>query len=116
MDIQKILKEIKIKENLSQKEIAEKLDVPASYISDMIAGRKTITGKTIKKFKSVFPYCFPQEAELPFSATTERKSVFSEKNIEVLDRLLTMLEQSLIEKDKQIATLQEQVSKLIDSK
>ncbi|MBQ9255290.1 MAG: helix-turn-helix domain-containing protein [Clostridia bacterium] len=57
MSIQEVINLIKSKENLSKGEIAERLNVNNSYISDMIAGRKPVTLDMIERIKKVFPYC-----------------------------------------------------------
>jgi ribosome-binding protein aMBF1 (putative translation factor) len=70
-EFKKIIETIKANYNLSQKEIALKLDVGNTYLSDMIHGRVPATSKTTNKIYELFQIGTPEVESPPVVSESE---------------------------------------------
>lgn len=127
-DFKSILNLIKIKENLKQSEIADKLNVKNTYLSDMANGRVPVTDNIIKKIYEIFHIdkigdinCGIQGNVINNSNVhQDNRKYFSDSpdvlraQIEQLERLIAEKEERLKEKDAQIKEKDAQINKLLD--
>ena len=130
-----ILNLINIKEHLKQSEIADKLDVKSTYLSDMANGRVPVTDNIIKKIYEIFHidkigdvnYGIQGNVINNSNVHQDNRKYFSDSpdvlraQIEQLERLIEEKEERLKEKDAQIkekdAQIKEkdaQINKLLD--
>ena len=126
-DFKSLLNLIKIKENLKQAEIADKLNVKNTYLSDMANGRVPVTDNIIKKIYENFHIDNIHDVNLGIQGNVinnsnvhqDNRKYFSDSpdvlraQIEQLERLIEEKESRIAEKDKQIAEKDKQIAALI---
>lgn len=126
-DFKSLLNLIKIKENLKQAEIAVKLNVKNTYLSDMANGRVPVTENIIKKIYENFHIDNIHDVNLGIQGNVinnsnvhqDNRKYFSDSpdvlraQIEQLERLIEEKEVRIAEKDKQIAEKDKQIAALI---
>ena len=123
-DFKSLLNLIKIKENLRQAEIADKLNVKNTYLSDMANGRVPVTDNIIKKIYENFHIGDIHDANFGIQGNVinnsnvhqDNRKYFSDSpdvlraQIEQLERLIEEKESRIAEKDKQIAEKDKQIA------
>ena len=123
-DFKSLLNLIKIKENLKQAEVADKLNVKNTYLSDMANGRVPVTDNIIKKIYENFHIDNIHDVNLGIQGNVinnsnvhqDNRKYFSDSpdvlraQIEQLERLIEEKESRIAEKDKQIAEKDKQIA------
>ena len=108
-----LLQQIKVQEKLNQSEIASKLGVKSTYLSDMANGRVPVTESVIKGLSELFHIkCMNQSISgnviSHSTVTQDNRSYYSDSpdvlraEIDKLDRIIEEKEERIKEKDAQI--------------
>ena len=77
-DFGKMIRVYRLEHGLMLKDMADKLNVPSSYLSAMEMGRKTISNEFIERLVSLFPFTEEEKATL-------NKAVASSANVVKFD-------------------------------
>ena len=100
----KIINEMKTKHGIRQLDIANKIEVSPTYLSDMLNGRVPVTDNIIEKIHETFPFT---------------RNIISDKEIEEIKAKFEEIKTKLEEKEKRVKELEytiELQKKLLDQK
>lgn len=105
------IEKIKLDTGLKQAEIAEKIDVKSTYLSDMINGRVPLTESVCQKISEVFHIDIPIEHQQSLKQQQYYGGYGNSNDChtEHTDRWFDLLEA----KEKSLAKSQEQIDKLL---
>ena len=113
-----LLQQIKVQEKLNQSEIASKLGVKSTYLSDMANGRVPVTESVIKGLSELFHIkCMVISHS---TVTQDNRSYYSDSpdvlraEIDKLDRIISEKEERIKEKDAQIKEKDAQIKTLLE--
>jgi transcriptional regulator with XRE-family HTH domain len=95
-DLKNIIGDIKFNDGLTQTEIAQKIGVSSTYLSDMVNERVPITSSILGKIYELFPYT----KKLPDDEIEEIKAKFEEmkKRVEELEYTIELQKRLLDQK------------------
>jgi transcriptional regulator with XRE-family HTH domain len=87
--LNKALKEIRLFHQLKQDELSKKLDISKSYLSELEAGKKTISLEILDKYSKVFS--IPTSSLLLFSENLDSKPS-SKSKVNFANKILKLIE------------------------
>ncbi|MBR1775076.1 MAG: helix-turn-helix transcriptional regulator [Bacteroidales bacterium] len=107
MEIRNAINFIKFKEKCTQKDIAERLGVKNTYISDVLNGRHKVSKSLLDKLLYHYPYLSEQNTDIfnPKEETLKTSDIDVNKFFTIIDKLQKHIE----EQDELISTLQHSI-------
>jgi len=100
--IHRALKTMRLFHSLTQAELAEKLEMSKSYLSEIESGKKTIGFELLEKYSAIFD--IPVSSLVFFSENLDRKESVPERfRYVVADKILSIMEWVALKDDAKSA-------------